>query len=334
MKYLLLIIMTAFFLLSCGENLEEKATGQIEAGNYIQAANTYKKLAAEQPEKADYFSSLAAVNQLRNGQKIYDRNKIKSKTSAMPPYIFNYDKALNLLPDEFDIPSGPELSTALMNFAKAIYDTEAPNSVKETEWEELMMEAVDYAEMVDPENALVQEFQDEVFTQKFAEAKAKGDEYYNIARNKRSDYDYLLAEKQYKYALKFMPDDEETIKQISKVRTKTLGMWDPGYGFIYAVSQTKSIKEHLWLVISLKNNTDLPMSFDPTNFTLFTKNGDELSYDAKMSAEDKNSFKKLVLKPLAEKDGIIAFKFSGKLIELEKIEYIMDSGDEVSKYFP
>ena len=76
------------------------------------------------------------------------------------------------------------------------------------------------------------------------------------------------------------------------------------------------------------------MKFDPANFVLVTDEGEELKYDAEMSSEDKNAFKGQVLKPLAEKDGIIAFKFNKGTDALEKIVYSMDSGDEVEKYFP
>lgn len=334
MKRLLLLIFITSFFFSCGENLENKAKDLSAKKNYVSAVNTYKKLIQEQPEKADYYSAMAALNQLNNGLKIFDRFKKKNVDSGVSAYQTNYEKAVELLPEKVDSTSATALSSAFMDFANALHEAEAPNSVKASEWEALMMESVDKAGKIDPKNPVVSKFKEKVYTEKFAEAKAKGDEHYNTAKKKRSDYDYILAEDQYNYALKFKPDDKEIMDILSTIRKKTLDMWDPHYDFMFGIAKIDFVDDNTWLVVSIKNNSDLKFEFDPELFMLYDKNGDELPMNVDATSKEKNGFKAVTLKPMKEKDGLLAFKFKGKEAELGKLVYTTDSGEEITKYFP
>lgn len=334
MKRLLLLIFITSIFFSCGENLENKAKDLAAQKNYVGAVNTYKKLIQEQPEKADYFRAMAALNQLNNGLKIFNRFKKKNVGSGVSAYQTNYNKAIDLLPEKTDATSATALSSAFMDFGNALHEAEAPNSVKATEWETLMMEAVDRAGEIDPSNPVVSKFKEKVYTEKFAEAKAKGDEHYKTAKKKRSDYDYILAEDQYNYALKFKPDDKETMDILSKIRKKTLDMWDPHYDFMFGIAKIDFVGDNTWLVISMKNNSDLKFVFDPELFKLYDKNDNELPLNIEATSKEKNGFKATTLKPMKEKDGLLAFKFKGKKADLGKLVYTTDGGQEITKYFP
>jgi hypothetical protein len=333
-KHKIFIFSIVFLLVACTSDPLAEANEFATAKNYIAAANTLIKAAADNPEMADKYLSWACYYRLENGQRVYSRNSQRNITSAVSAYTTNYEKVLELLPETIDSEAKRPLSGAFLAFAETLDKSEAPNSVLESQWERTMLDAVDDAAMVDPANPDINAFKAAVYADKFNAAKSKGDEYFNTARQKRSDYDYLLAERFYAYALKFEPENGETKDLLSKVRDKTLSIWNPQDDLLIAVVDEKKIGEYLWLGISLKNNTDIDVDFDPGNYSLVLKDGSSLRPDLKKMSEDKNAFKAMQLEALAEKAASLYFPWQGGSKNIDYLSYSDSNGKETRKFFP
>ena len=334
MKKLFFLILASMMLFSCGGDPESEANDLAANENYLAAVKIYKKQVKEDPEKADYYGTMAMIYQIKNGDKIYNRLYRAKPSNAISAYITNYNKAESIRPENIDTGASPKLVNALLDFAQALYDTEPENSVQASQYESLMFAAIDEATEIDPENPDIVLFKENVFIDKFNEAVDSGDKHMADAKKLRDDYEYILAERAYVRALRYDKNDEGTIQALADVREKNLLLWNPDYPLLLAVDMKKQ-KGNWAFGLSLKNNLDVTYILIPHNFSMVLKDGTVINYNEKLNADyQQKDIKNIPMKKYKQLQYTIVFKYGGGKADLGKLVYQYDDNTVIEKYFP
>jgi tetratricopeptide (TPR) repeat protein len=335
MKFLLTILVSMLILVSCGSDPEAEAAELIDAKQYVGAINVYKKAMKEAPEKADLYASKITYLTLKNGASLYESRVAKKPSAAVSAFELNYNKAIEAMPEEVAVEVKKDIAQLLLEFSEAIYKAEPSNSIKAAEYERLLIESLEHAASLEPDNADIKERMDKIYQEKFETALSKGDKYYSEG-SRRNGYPYIQAEFYYAKALKFMPEDEELAKKLANTRKKTISLWDPDLNFIFAIVQTKRFKQlgHIVLAYSIKSNVQEPVDFSPANFVVHLKDGNTIGYDAEVNKEySDQALKDKTLKDFDEIDGVIAYAHKGTIEDFEKVVYTDANGNTYEKYF-
>ena len=323
---LLFVLLLVFVVLSCSSDPIAEGDKLYQQGEYTQALKMYGEALKAQPQNM-VLREKAALATVKVGQQLYQRRKVIS------PFAKRYEDCLALIPENPSPEFSKEFSMVLYELAMAYMAKKPQNNIEKRENFDKVLTYFDEALFYDPDNATADEALRKFQEEHFAEMLEKGNNYYAKARKEKNDLYYLNAEYYFKKANEFKPDDDESMKMLTKVRKINLDKINPDIDFPLAVSGSVVKDDYTGILVYLENRSSASINLLAVMFTLIDKESNE--YNGEATDVFNVTFKEGPLASAKSFEGAVSFKTGGKKIKsFEKLIFESPDGMQTIKYFP